>query len=60
MSMKRSTPAIRARPSTGRPVVDSVAASTTNETPGTPAMPLLVSIRTKMIEICCMKLRSMP
>ncbi|MNR68444.1 hypothetical protein D3C85_1929990 [compost metagenome] len=49
-----------ASPSTGSPVEESVAASTTKETPGTPAMPLLVSIRTKMMEICCMKLRSIP
>ncbi|MGK3717419.1 cation:dicarboxylate symporter family transporter, partial [Escherichia coli] len=36
------TPAINARPSSGIPTLPSVASSTTNDTPGTPAIPFVV------------------
>ena len=46
ISTKRSIPAIKARPETGTPIVETVANKTTNDAPGTPAIPLEVIIKT--------------
>ncbi|MNG29638.1 hypothetical protein D3C84_1151050 [compost metagenome] len=60
MSMMRSTPAMNARPSNGIPTLPSVASSTTKDTPGTPAMPLEVTIRVRTSSSCWLIDRSMP
>ena len=46
-------PMISSRPASGMLKVASVAAMTTSEARGTPAMPLLVTISSSSIVICC-------
>ena len=46
-------PMISNRPASGMLNVASVAAMTTSDARGTPAMPLLVTIRISSIVICC-------
>ncbi|MNP74029.1 hypothetical protein D3C76_1708360 [compost metagenome] len=60
MSMTRSTPAMNARPSSGMPTLPRVASRTTKDTPGTPAMPLEVTIRVSTSSNCWLIDRSMP
>ncbi|MCY1177960.1 hypothetical protein D9M73_182900 [compost metagenome] len=60
MSMMRSTPAMKARPSSGMPTLPRVASSTTKDTPGTPAMPLEVTIRVSTSSSCWLIDRSIP
>ncbi|MNH41136.1 hypothetical protein D3C77_747020 [compost metagenome] len=60
MSMMRSTPAMKARPSSGIPTLPRVASRTTKDTPGTPAMPLEVTIRVSTSSNCWLNDRSMP
>ncbi|MNQ90457.1 hypothetical protein D3C85_1058000 [compost metagenome] len=60
MSMTRSTPAMNARPSSGMPTLPRVASSTTKDTPGTPAMPLEVTIRVSTSSSCWPMDKSMP
>ncbi len=55
-----STPAIKASPSAGTPIVPSVASKTTKEVPGTAAIPLDVTIRTSTSVIWCQSVKSMP
>jgi predicted S18 family serine protease len=52
MSRKVSMPRSRSRPSSGRLNWLRVAAITTSEARGTPATPLLVSIRVSSMAIC--------
>ncbi|MNG37014.1 hypothetical protein D3C84_1242350 [compost metagenome] len=52
MSRKVSTPRISSRPASGMSKWFSVAAITTREARGTPAMPLEVSIRISSMVIC--------
>ncbi|MCY1180143.1 hypothetical protein D9M73_205720 [compost metagenome] len=60
MSITRSTPAMKARPSSGMPTLPSVASNTTNDTPGTPAIPLEVTIRVSTSINCWPIDRSIP
>ena len=60
MSRKWSTPRISSRPASGMSNCASVAAITTSDARGTPAMPLDVSIRISSIVICVPIDRSMP
>ena len=60
MSRIRSTPAIKASPSSGIPTLPRVASSTTKETPGTPAIPFEVTIRVSTRVISCQIERSIP
>ena len=60
MSRNWSMPMIRSRPASGMSKLASVAAITTSEARGTPAMPLLVSISSSSIVICWPNESSMP
>ena len=52
-------PMIRSSPASGMLKVESVAAMTTSEARGTPAMPLLVTISSSSMVACCPSERSM-
>jgi hypothetical protein len=52
MSRNWSMPMIKSRPASGMPKLTSVAAITTSDARGTPAMPLLVSISSSSMVIC--------
>ncbi|MNU04718.1 hypothetical protein D3C72_2492530 [compost metagenome] len=51
---------MNARPSSGIPTLPRVASRTTKDTPGTPAMPLEVTIRVSTSSNCWLIDRSMP
>ena len=53
-------PMMSRMPAAGRPNIGTVAATTTSEARGTPAMPLLVTIMTRSIITCSAKPRWMP
>ena len=53
MSRNWSMPMISSSPASGMLKLASVAAITTSEARGTPAMPLLVSISSSSMVICC-------
>src|SRR5262245_15780835 len=60
MSRNWSMPMIRSRPASGILKVTKVAAITTREARGTPAIPLLVTISNSSMVICCANDSSMP
>ncbi|MNR69013.1 hypothetical protein D3C85_1939440 [compost metagenome] len=60
MSRKWSTPKSSSRPASGMLNCDRVAAITTSDARGTPAIPLEVTISTSSMVISCDSDRSMP
>ena len=60
MSTNRSIPAIKVKPATGTPIVETEAKRTTKEAPGTPAIPLEVIIKTTSRVNWCSQVRCKP